>query len=108
MPKLNFLNCNKFFCNAQSNHSLHRNLDGILKFTEPPKALLESYVLQQRLQLCQFCTKVPSNWSLKFGNSIKMKYLPDGSAFSQNIETSCKNKLKLIKRKDLCFKKRWM
>ena len=30
------------------------------------------------------------------------------SGSNQNVETSCKDKLKLAKLKDLCFKARWM
>ena len=42
-------------------------------------------------------------WPLKSGKNIKDD-VPDVSGSTQNIETLCKNKLKLIKLKDLYFK----
>ena len=47
---------------------------------------------------CQFCTKVhePSR--------LVSQVVTGGTGCNQNIETKCKNKLKLIELKDFCFK----
>ena len=64
------------------------------------------------MNLHTFCTKIGAPSTLV--SYVWTKYkdeVPDVSGSNQNIETSCKNKLKLTKPKDLCFEKkmkRWM
>ena len=63
--------------------------------------------MELKMNLHTFCTKIGAPSTLV--SYVWTKYkdeVPDVSGSNQNIETSCKNKLKLTKPKDLCFEKK--